>query len=260
MPSGADLSGLKGTDPAVITDKLFKYLGQQFSAFRLGETVRAASPVVVLEIAGVRTPLVFIAPGTYEIADGGKQRQKSAFGRGTVYVRHGAKSEPATSDDLRMVIDAEVERLRSSWLHNISKVINAPAGSAVTVSVSSPEAVIDSAAAPLATSVRLTADSSAPALKSPEFDKLYPYRQKELVIRLVQALPGVKITAHDVLCVRRAHPMLDDDPNYSWKQKWSSRQYSEAAVEWIVANFCADPNLFQSARDALKQSVALRSQ
>src|SRR5216684_805333 len=46
-PSGADLSGLKATDPAVITDKLFKYLGQQFSAFRLGETMRAANPVVV---------------------------------------------------------------------------------------------------------------------------------------------------------------------------------------------------------------------
>ena len=46
-------------------------------------------------IRSCRVPLVFTRVGTSEIAHG---RQKTVFSVGTVYFRHGAKSEPGTSE------------------------------------------------------------------------------------------------------------------------------------------------------------------
>ena len=66
---------------------------------------------------------MFRQPGSYETEQG---RQKTAFVRGAVYFRHGAKSEPATSDDVRQFIERRLEAVRNAWLSGIRKVITAP--------------------------------------------------------------------------------------------------------------------------------------
>jgi hypothetical protein len=73
-------------------------------------------------VVGYSTPLpiVFTKAGTYR-ADNGKE--KVAFHQGTVYFRHGAKSEPGDSDDLAEMVNREVERLRKEWLSNIKKAL-----------------------------------------------------------------------------------------------------------------------------------------
>jgi hypothetical protein len=71
---------------------------------------------------------VFQKPGTYDIGSG---KQKAAFSIGTVYFRHGAKSEPGTSDDLRAVIERQLEVIRHSWIKGVRKVVQAPAGSQI---------------------------------------------------------------------------------------------------------------------------------
>jgi len=251
--SSADLSELTKLDPATITDKLAKYIGRQFSGFRLQKTSRGGAPVVVLEIEPSPVPFVFTAPGTYVVPNPtGKQQQKTAFGQGTIYFRHGAKSEPAVYDDLRMVVDREVERLRSSWLDGIQRVVTAPTGSVVRVLP--PEVKLDSAALG-ATPVRLTHDPSAPTLNVAEFDALYPYRQKEVINRLATLLPGVKVTPFDIQCIRRFHG-LDADPTYSAQTKFGSRQYSEAFIDLIVVNYTGDEEYFQKAKEALKRPEA----
>jgi hypothetical protein len=250
-PSGANLSALTRLDPATITDKLARYIGQQFSGLRVSTGLRSEGPVVALEIEAAGVPFVFTAPGTYELPNPtGKQQQKTAFSQGTVYFRHGAKSEPATRDDLRTAIEREVERQRSAWLDNIKKVVSAPAGS--VISVLPPEVTSDASQG--AAQVRLTHDAAAPALRAPDFDALYPYRQKEVLARLAQLLPGLRLTPHDVLCVRRVHG-LDDDPTYSFKHKFGSRQYSDAMVGWLVTSYRADPSFFYTAREAWKRTT-----
>jgi hypothetical protein len=249
-PSSANLSALMRLDPATVTDKLARYVGQQFSGFRVSTGIRSGAPVVALEIEAAGVPLVFTAPGTYEVPNpSGKQQQKTAFSQGTIYFRHGAKSEPATRDDLRAVVEREVERQRSAWLDNIKKVISAPAGS--VISVLPPTVTGD--ASQRAPQVRLTHDAAAPALQAPDFDSLYPYRQKEVLARLAQLLPGVRLTGHDLLCVRRQYG-LDEDPTYSSKHKFGSRQYSEAMVDWLVTRYRADANFFNAAKEAWKRS------
>jgi hypothetical protein len=79
-------------------------------------------------IQPVSIPLVFQKPGTYDIG-GGKQR--TAFGVGTIYFRHGAKSEPGTSEDIRCIIDRQLEHIRKDWIKGVRRIVQAPPGSQI---------------------------------------------------------------------------------------------------------------------------------
>jgi len=92
---------------------------------------------------------------TYEIGGG---KQKTVFSAGTVYFRHGAKSEPGTSDDLWQFLEREIEATRRSWLDGIAKVVDAPTGARIAVIAPEAQAANPSGAV----SLRLTNDPNAP--------------------------------------------------------------------------------------------------
>ena len=92
-------------DPADVTNKIFSYTGQHFTGCRASTTQRSDHQIPALTIEAARIPMVFTSPGTYPT---GTSTQKTAFAQGTVYFRHGAKSEPGTSDDLRASIEREL--------------------------------------------------------------------------------------------------------------------------------------------------------
>jgi hypothetical protein len=243
-PSGVDVSPLLHIDPADVTNKIHSYTGQQFAAFAIRPGKRQGYDVAVLSVAGVEIPIVFIAPGTYPT---GPSSQKTAFSKGTVYFRHGAKSEPGTSEDLRLALGREIARLKDFWLQGIAKVVAAPPGSTVQV-VQQEVSLRDSAEA---VPIRLTTDEGAPPFRAIQADKLYPYRQKE-VIKLLDERLGPKIVGpHDLLCVRRTYD-TDANPTFLHKGQWSPRQYSEAFVEWLVEQYSADPAFFRNAREACR--------
>ena len=243
-PAGTDLSELRMVDPATVVDKIQKYTDQHFAGFSFGLASRHGVEIVALLISGASMPIVFSATGNYD--SGGKQR--NAFQQGTVYFRHGAKSEPGTTDDLRASLEREVDRVRSSWLDGIHKVVTAPLGA--TISVLTDEVRLSGAED--ATGVRLVNDENAPAFKAMRTDLLYPYRQKELVTRVNSRLQGIKISGHDVHCVRKAHG-IDSNLNFFYKPQYSSPQYSEAFAEWIAQQHSVDADFFQKARDACKK-------
>jgi hypothetical protein len=185
--------------------------------------------------------MVFTAPGTYDVGGG---KQKTAFSLGTVYFRHGAKSEPGNTDDLRGALERELSRIRSSWLDGIAKVVTAPVGA--TVSVLPPEVKLTGTEE--ATRVRLVNDEDAPAFKAFRTDLLYPYRQKELVAQVNKLLDGaLVIGTHDIYSVRKAHH-IDGQPTFYYKPQYSSPQYSLAFAEWIVEQYRADHEFFTKAR------------
>lgn len=244
-PAVGDLGPIQNLDPATIADKLKKYTDQHFGGFSASPGPRRGAPVVALAVSGVSIPIVFTSPGTYDIGGG---KQKTAFSRGTVYFRHGAKSEPGNTDDLRGALERELDRVRSSWLDGIAKVVTAPVGA--TVSVLPDEVRLTGSDA--ATAVRLVNDDAAPAFKAMRTDLLYPYRQKELVARVNDLLAGPKVTGHDVYCVRKAHG-VDDQPNFFYKPQFSSPQYSDAFAAWMVEKYKADADFIQKARDSAKR-------
>ncbi|MBK8063312.1 MAG: ATP-binding protein [Betaproteobacteria bacterium] len=124
-PSGADVSALLAIDPADIGNRIYKYTGQHFSGVELLECEKAGVEVCAIRVSGVRIPIVFTKVGEFELSDA---KKKTAFALGTVYFRHGAKSEPGTSDDLRNFLEREIEFTRKSWLNGIAKVVEAPTG------------------------------------------------------------------------------------------------------------------------------------
>jgi hypothetical protein len=193
-----------------------------------------------MSIRAVSIPIVFTNPGTYDVGGG---KQKTAFGRGTVYFRHGAKSDPGTTKDLRDAVERQLENIRRGWLGGIRKVVTAPAGHAVHVL---PEGVrLDGS--PTATAVRLVDDKSAPPFKAVRTDALYPHREKEVVAQFNRRVPGKRISGYDVQCVRKAHG-VDANPNYFYRPQFSSPQYSEAFVDWLVLQIGQNGRFFDEAR------------
>src|ERR1035441_6973998 len=236
--SNFDCSMLYDVDPAVITDKVNKYTGQQFHSFELVKLMSESRPLFVVVVSGISSPPVFTKPGTYDIGGG---KQKTAFSSGTVYFRHGAKSEPGNSEDFRCFVERRVEEIRKSWLDGIAKVVEAPTGS--QVQILPPGKDISAVQG-----IRLVYDPAAPAFHGLSVDLTHPFRQKEVVQEINRALNGAKvIKPFHIQCVRHAHK-IDANATFCYKQKFASARYSQAFVDWILEQHTADAGFFESAK------------
>jgi hypothetical protein len=204
-PTGNDISSVVDLDPAIVTDKVAKYTGVQFSEFAISQFEKEGSKVAVIRVFPRRTPVVFSKPGTYPI-EGGKQER--AFSQGTVYFRHGAKSEPCTSEDLRKFLEREIDRVRDSWLGGIRKVVEAPEGSQVLVVPAHATVSQTDDTAP----VRVVDDPSAPAVRIQEenLTELYPFNYRELTNAMRERYTDFLSNSK----YHRIRKSLEDNPRY----------------------------------------------
>lgn len=240
-PTGIDVSDVRSVDPAVFTDKVGSYTGYQFTEFETRDCEKDGHPLFAIVIAPQSIPLVFEKPGTYPVND----HQRTAFSRGTVYFRHGAKSEPAEMDDLRSAIERRLDEIRDKWLSDIRKVVYAEPGSEV---VTVPSELIQSDD-PSATPIKISDDPDAPILRLESPDDSYPYRQTEVLEKVQERLPDeVEINRYDIESVRYTRD-VNEDPRFTYEPKFGSRQYSGFLVDWIVKQYEADPQFFEKARD-----------
>src|SRR3954451_7005025 len=159
----------------------------------------------------------------------------------TVYFRHGGKSGPATADDVRRFIDRRLRATRRRWLRNIRQVVTTEA--------------------PAAALVRVSDDPTAQVVGRVDPDQTHPYRQKEAVETVNERLPAeVTITPYDVLSVRRVHAIDEKShPEFAHRMKFGSIQYSEAFVDWLVAQHRADAAFFENAKAAYSASRRRRT-
>jgi len=232
-------------DPAKLTDKIAKYTGVQFDGFGIGEGVRNGQPVAVIEVPGVSRPLVFNKPGTYAV-DG--NRQKTAFATGTLYVRHGAKSEPATSDDVGRMLDRLIQVVRKEWLSGVRRVISAPTGSTIAVL---PAGVVQSDD-PGATPVRITDNPSAPEYRIVAPDATHPWRQKELIAEVNRRVAERdRVNQYDILAIRQMHG-IEQRPEYFYRPRYAAPQYSKAFCDWVIDKYTGDNAFFVKTRAAHK--------
>lgn len=240
-PSGFDPTPFLEIDAAVITDKVNKYTGVQFSEFEIIEETKRRAPLAILRIYPRKNPIVFNKPGTYEI-DAGQQR--TAFSQGTVYFRHGAKSEPGDSMDMRKLIEQRLEEMRSDLLNGVQQVINAPPGAKIAVLSDQ----VFEAASEDAFPIRIVEDPLAPQYRKIDTDIAYPYRQKELIQEVNRKLPeGVGINSYDALSIRRVYD-IEGNTKFCHVPLFSSQQYNQAFVDWIVERYRRDKNFFLKAR------------
>jgi hypothetical protein len=247
--SGYDASIFRAIDPADIANKINKYTDQNFADIHIQDAAISGKTVAVLIIGAVRFPIVFSAPGDYESPPG---KTKNAFRKGTIYFRHGAKSEPGTTEDLRHALERELARIKDFWLEGITKVVEAPEGSEIHVV----EAAVAISKADGAQPVRLTNSGQGPEFRVVDNDQVYPYRAKELMRKLAELLGDKIATTYDLQVVRKIFD-IDRNPNFSHKSKFGTRQYSDAFVEWVLDQFRQDNQFFQKAREAARSREPL---
>lgn len=239
--SGADVTATLAIDAAVVTDKVNGYTGHQFTEFEIVEAEKDGHKIAVIAVNGVSYPLAFEKVGNYHAADG---KQKNAFAKGTVYFRHGAKSEPGNTEDIRAAIERKLESVRMEWLDGVKKVVHAPSGSHVSVLASDVREVASNDATP----IRIVDDPNAPAFRRIDYDISHPYRQKDLVAALNKKLPkDAQVTTYDVLAIRRAFDISSKE-GFCHHPKFGSPQYSEAFATWMAANYEQDKEFFLRAR------------
>lgn len=244
--SGQDVTPVLALDAAKVSDQVHKYTSKHFSGCEIQSVSRDSQEIAAIVVSGTDVPLVFTKAGTYTVeGDGKKPKHKSAFREGVVYVRHGAKSEPATSDDLDEMISRRLDQIRETWLGGIKQVIAAPRSAEVML-VSTLEHDVEGTP----TKFRLTTDPTAPVYGRVDPDESHPYRQTEVVREVNQRIGAANpVNPHDVLAVRRVYGIEPASrPEFSHKPKFGSPQYSDAFIEWIVQEYERDPEFFVKAR------------
>ncbi|MCK0103231.1 hypothetical protein MWU63_13090 [Pseudohalocynthiibacter sp. F2068] len=230
-----------------MTNRIARYTGHQFSDFEIHGLQREEHPIAAIIVFGANTPMVFELPGTYEVEPG---RQKTAFSKGTVYFRHGAKSEPGTMNDLRQWRDRELEKTRESWLGGIRQVVEAPSGHTIQI-------VREADADGGIINARIGNDPGAAAFRPNNAEELWPYRQTQLIDRVLRELPdGTRFNGHDILCIRTQHNIQPENrPELVFKpHENASPQYSEEFAEWIVDQQTGNQNFFTQTRQQYRDT------
>jgi hypothetical protein len=250
IQSAVDVSAVRNCDTADITNKIVKYTGYQFSELQIVDVRRGNKRHPAFLISAVDVPVVFTKPGTYDIGGG---KQKTEFAQGTVYFRHGSKSEPATRDDFSKWRDRQIANARKTWLGGIRKVVEAPPGQSVIVTTQvargkkPPGPVIHAV---------ITADAGASQFVPSNAGEIWPHRQKDLLNAVNGKLPkGKNINTHDVQCLNRVFNVLKDHPEFAYKShRLAAPQYSDAFTDWIVQQFSINANFFADTRKKFKTS------
>lgn len=195
--------------------------------------------------------MVFTKEGAYHIP--GEKRSGIAFARGTVYFRHGAKSEPGNSDDLRDVIGRQLQVVRKEWLDGVQMIAEAPTGSQIKVL---PPTVRQSEE-PEAIPIRIVDDPSVPAhyreMIAVNPNQTHTFRRNDVVIRLRERLPdNMVINFYDVYAIRKAYG-VDENLEFYFKPKFGSPQYSGEFIKWILSRYKEDNEFFAKTRAQLKK-------
>lgn len=235
-------SKLEKLDPADITNKVQKYTGVEFSNFEIIEIPIRRKTRIGLSISNTRIPLVFSKEGHYIDPVNGKD--KLSFRKGSVYFRHGAKSAPGNTNDLRMVVDREVKRIRGDWLGNIRKLVN--------ISPNEPVSILPLREMSKGTYNKVSSGRGAKAFIPIHGDDKWPYRQVEIIKVFNQNtdLHGSnRINQYDILCVKKIYNIEKKYPQFMYKPFVKSvAQYSDAFIGWLIKQWKRDKDFFKKAR------------
>lgn len=243
-PTGVDLSRVLDLDSADLTNAVLKYTDVHFAGFDIQAIKRRRRRFAAIIVDSVLdVPLVFVRPGTFPVEN---NRQQTAFSQGTIYFRHGAKSEPASRADLSEFIERRLEAVRTSWMSGIRRVVAAPDGAEVAL-IQRTEGDGDRTS-----TIRLTTDPGAPVYGKVDHDDTHPFRQTELIEEVNKRLPrrARKINSHDIQCVRRVHDIQPQRaPEFVHQAKHAlAPQYSLDFVQWLVQRRRRDHAFFKKAR------------
>ena len=237
-PGTIPIGSCQSLDVTHFVDKVFKYTNIRISGLEYCIERIESSDIAVIGIKRSEFPLIFSSPGTYEIPQS-NGKQKTAFSVGQFFVRHSARSDPASFDDLKSWILRKIDEVRQLWLSTIVTISEAPLGS--KISVLPPEVMVSDAGS--STPINLVNDPSAATFYAYLIDKTHPHRLKG-VVQLInpQILPD-KINREHVIRFRKRNN-TDSEFKYCYRLKNASPQYSDAFISYFIECYRADKDVF----------------
>jgi hypothetical protein len=238
-------------DPATIADKINAYTKEDFCDFEIIEIKRNGTKIAALIISPSNYPIIFTKAGS-DVVENGKQ--KPAFTRGSMYFRHGAKSEPGTNTDIKNSIEKALNQIKKSWFKGVRKIANIQAGE---------EVIISKAQEKKQTSFqkivgKIVTDKNALPVQVENPRETWPDRSKELTAKITEILKTKKpINSHDILCVRKQYGFNEKTkPEFIYKPYPDvSPRYSHSFADWIVYSYKKNPHFFEEARAYFKKST-----
>lgn len=240
VPSGADLSALDGVDATAIANEFQKFTGVR-PGIQKRALEKAGQRLVAWLVAEADHPIPFIHANANPALGHNSQPGASAPAgpaRGSVYFRHGAKSEPAEPADFARFFERKLEQKRKLWTEAIRQVMETPAGKMAVV-------LYDDEPQPLTAALPEAAPRYVPA----DPDRTHPYTPKELIATFNERVSDRRINNYDILAVRYHHG-LDDREEFIFHIHMASPRYSDQFLEWLIGCHRADPEFFDHARAA----------
>jgi len=200
----------------------------------------------------VETTMITVGPAMFPI--GHAENGVEAF-----YFRRGNQTELATSADMRQLFERSIQRVGRRWKRRIRRAINTPLAHDLREKGKSTTGKLVEVNSASLHPVRIVMDPDAPPLQPQDIDRLYPWRQKDLVRELNRRIGRRMLNSYDVQAVRRHH-QLDMRPDFIFNLFGAGRRYSPAAADWIMDAYSNDPAFFQKSRAADQDYLKLRRQ
>ncbi len=232
-------------DEKDVLERLARFTGFAFDGVVVRPIERTEGPSVTIVVGPAVFPLGF-----------GQQGVNAGSG---FYFRHGERSEPGTTADMRAFVERLLRRVRRRWLRGIRRVLAGPVTIAASAAPKRAPAERVKLERAVLQPVRIVTDPNAPALQPQDVDRLYPWRQKDLLRELNTRLGGRLLNSYDIQAVRRHH-RLDERPDFVFYLPGAGRRYSPAVAEWIMSQYERDPEFFHLARVADQATLKLRRQ
>lgn len=253
-----DTAAVSSLSAVVIVQQLAQYADSPFADVTVRVPDGASNPLVEIVVGAAEFPIGFRRSAP-RVPSNRLAEQQSVFSAGKFYFRRGDESVPGTSADLRTFFERMLTRVRRRWLRGFQRVLSQPIESMVAKRHRSHDATPAVASAANLQPVRIVTDPDAPALQPQHVDRLYPWRQKDLVNELNTRLGRRALTTYDIQAVQRQH-QLDERPEFVFHLPGAGRRYSPAVAEWMIGQFGDDPEFFHRARFADQAMLRLRRQ
>ena len=148
---GLSLERIRTLTPEDLDNKVNSYVEPRIDFAVEPVKNRKKNFVQLLIPKSTSAPHVMKKDGNYP--DPAGKGTRNAFSKGTIFVRHSAKSEPITQHDIERIIGERLNSQKHLWLDNVRRVTEAPLGS---------EVIIQSRKG----AVRLTTDPTAPTVRA----------------------------------------------------------------------------------------------
>ena len=144
-------------------------------------------------------------------------------------------------------MQVRIRDMEEKILKGMRQVLEAPRGAQISMV----PAVSTSQTAAGAVPFYLTKNPTDQHVVAIDRGELCKHRQKEVLAALKERLPlGPNITSHDIKAINKVFDIPSNEL-FCWQPDYSSKQYSDAFIDWIIEQVTNDVSFLDDVRAKL---------